>query len=261
MKRKATDWEKIPAKDIPNRGLGASQTALVVKNTPVNAGDKRHRFDPWVGKIPHAVEHLSPCARTTEDHTPRACAQQKPLFSTTRERLQAAKKTQCSQELIFKKRDSTNTLTHCLVAKTLRPIDCSTPGSSVLYHLLEFAQTCLWTWRCYLTISSSAIPFSFCLQSCPESRSFPVSWLFTSSGQRTWWSFSINSSSEYPGLISFNIDWLDLRAAQVTLKSFSSTIQKHQFFGTQPSFWSSSHIWTWLLEKLQIWLYGPLFAK
>ena len=52
MKRKATDWEKIPAKDIPNRGLGASQTALVVKNTPVNAGDKRHRFDPWVGKIP-----------------------------------------------------------------------------------------------------------------------------------------------------------------------------------------------------------------
>ena len=30
----------------------ASQVALVVNNTPANAGDKRCRFDPWVGKIP-----------------------------------------------------------------------------------------------------------------------------------------------------------------------------------------------------------------
>ena len=30
---------------------------------------------------------------------------------------------------------------------------------------------------------------------------------------------------------------------------FSSTIQKHQFFGAQPSSWSNSHIHTWLLEK------------
>ena len=32
--------------------LGASQVALVVKNPPANAGDMRHKFDPWVGKIP-----------------------------------------------------------------------------------------------------------------------------------------------------------------------------------------------------------------
>ena len=32
---------------------GASQVVLVVKNPPAKAGDvKRHRFDPWVGKIP-----------------------------------------------------------------------------------------------------------------------------------------------------------------------------------------------------------------
>ena len=39
---------------------------------------------------------------------------------------------------------------------------------------------------------------------------------------------------------------------------FSSTkIQKHQFFGTQPSLWSNSHIHTWLLENPQLWLDGP----
>ena len=34
------------------RWFGASQVALVVNNSPINAGDKRHGFDPWVGKIP-----------------------------------------------------------------------------------------------------------------------------------------------------------------------------------------------------------------
>ena len=64
-------------------------------------------------------------------------------------------------------------------------------------------------------------------------------------------SFSISPSNEYSGLISFKIDWFDLLAVQGTFKSnFSSTtVQKHQFFSTQPSLWSSSHICTWLLEK------------
>ena len=50
-------------------------------------------------------------------------------------------------------------------------------------------------------------------------------------------SFSIRPSSEYSGLISFKIDWFDLLAVQGTLKN-----RKHQFFGTQPSLWSNSHI-------------------
>ena len=50
-------------------------------------------------------------------------------------------------------------------------------------------------------------------------------------------SFSISPSNEYSGLISFRIDWFDFLAVQGTLKEFfSSTIQKHQFFSTQPSF-------------------------
>ena len=50
------------------------------------------------------------------------------------------------------------------------------------------------------------------------------------------YSFNISPSSEHPGLISFRMDWLDLLAVQGTLKSLSNTtVQKHQFFGAQPS--------------------------
>ena len=58
-----------------------------------------------------------------------------------------------------------------------------------------------------------------------------------------YWSFSftISPSNEHPGLISFRMDWLDLLAI--------TTVQKHQFFGTQLSSQSNSHIHTWPLEK------------
>ena len=46
-----------------------------------------------------------------------------------------------------------------------------------------------------------------------------------------YWSFSYSPSSEYSGLISFRNDWFDLLAVQRTLKSLSTTIWKHQFFG------------------------------
>ena len=48
-------------------------------------------------------------------------------------------------------------------------------------------------------------------------------------------SFSIISSKEHPGLISFRMDWLDLLAVQETLKILNTTFQKHQFFSAQPS--------------------------
>ena len=68
-----------------------------------------------------------------------------------------------------------------------------------------------------------------------------------------YWSFRISPSSEYAGLISFRIDWFDLLAVQETLRSLlHTTVQKHQFFGAQPSSWSNSCIHTWLLEKPQL---------
>ena len=49
-------------------------------------------------------------------------------------------------------------------------------------------------------------------------------------------SFSIIPSKEIPGLISFRMDWLDLLAVQGPSRVFSNTtVQKHQFFGTQVS--------------------------
>ena len=49
-------------------------------------------------------------------------------------------------------------------------------------------------------------------------------------------SFSISPFNEYSGLISFRMDWLDLLAVQGTLRSLlQTTVQKHQFFGTQLS--------------------------
>ena len=46
------------------------------------------------------------------------------------------------------------------------------------------------------------------------------------------------------------------------LRVFSSTRDgKYLFFSTPPSLWSNSHICAWLLEKQQLWLYGPLSAK
>ena len=58
----------------------------------------------------------------------------------------------------------------------------------------------------------------------------PISW------PKYWsFSFSISPSSEYSGLISFRMDWLDLLAVQGILKSLllHHTVQKHQFFSAQ----------------------------
>ena len=88
---------------------------------------------------------------------------------------------------------------------------------------------------CHPIISSSVIPLSSCLQSFPESGSFPMSQVFASGGQSIYWSFSfsISPSNEYSGLIFFR----SLRfSCLISLKSrgfsrvFSNTtVQKHQF--------------------------------
>ena len=102
---------------------------------------------------------------------------------------------------------------------------------------------------CYLTISSSAVPFFSCPQSFPASGSFPVSQFFASDGQSIgalasvlpmnihgWFTLGLT------GLISLLSQWL-------WRVFFSTTVWKHQFFGAQPSLCSNSHTRTWLLEK------------
>ena len=70
---------------------------------------------------------------------------------------------------------------------------------------------------CRPAISSSDALFSFCSLSFPMSGIFPISCLFTSVDQNKSFSFSI-SPNEYPGLISFKIDWFDLLIVQGTLR-------------------------------------------
>ena len=99
------------------------------------------------------------------------------------------------------------------------------------------------------TISFSVIPFSSHLPSFPASGSFPMTWFFASSGQ------SIGASA--PDLPMNIQDWFSFRmTGLISLLSkgisrvlSNTTVQKHQFFGAQPSLWSNSHIHTWLLEK------------
>ena len=94
----------------------------------------------------------------------------------------------------------------------------------------------------HLTISSSVVPFS-CLQSFPESGSFPMSQFFASGGQSIGSSASaISPSNEYSGLISCRMDWFDLLAVQGTLKSLlqhhsskASVLQCSAFFMVQLS--------------------------
>ena len=62
-------------------------------------------------------------------------------------------------------------------------------------------------------------------------------------------SFSINSSNEYSGLISFRTGLISLQSKGLSKVFPKTTVQKHQFFDTQLSLWSNFHIHTWLLEK------------
>ena len=117
------------------------------------------------------------------------------------------------------------------------------------------SNSCPLSWWCHPTISSSLVPFSSFPQSHPASGSFPVSQFFTSSGQ------SIGASASASVLPMNTQDWFPLGlTGWISLQSkglsivFSNTVKKHQFFGTQLSIWSNSHIHSWLLEKPYLWL-------
>ena len=131
---------------------------------------------------------------------------------------------------------------------------CSAICDPMNYHTRGFlslspeicSNLCPLHWWYYPTISSSIVPFSSCLQSFPASRFFPMSWLFALVA-------SVGASISAPVFPmniwgwSIRIAWFDILAVQRIPKRFTITIWKHQFFSTQSSLWSSSHILTWLL--------------
>ena len=123
------------------------------------------------------------------------------------------------------------------------PMNRSTPGLPVHHHLPEFTQT-------HVHRVSEAIQPSHPLSSpsppTPSIRVFSNESTLRMRWPKYWsFSFSIILSKESPGLSSFRMDWLDLLAIQGTLKSLlQHHSQKHQFFGTQLSSQSNSHIHT-----------------
>ena len=130
------------------------------------------------------------------------------------------------------------------------PVNCSVPGFPV-HQLLEFTQTHFHWVSDAIQPSLPLVPFSSCLQSFPASGSFPVSQFFPSGDQ------SIGVSASASILPMNTQDWFPLGWTRwISLQSkglsrvFSNTaVQKHQFFGTQLSSQSNSHIHTWLLVK------------
>ena len=132
-----------------------------------------------------------------------------------------------------------------VVSDSLRPnelqhtrLPCPSPSPGAC------SNSCPSSYWCHPTISSSVVPFSSHLQSFPASGSFPMNQFFTSGRQ------SIAASAS---VLPMNIqDWFPLGwTGLISLLSkglsriFSNpTVQEHQFFGTQPSLWSNSHIHT-----------------
>ena len=117
------------------------------------------------------------------------------------------------------------------------PMNRSTPGLPVHHQLPEFTQTHHLI-LCRPLLLLPPIPPSIRVFSNESTlrMMWPKYWSF---------SFSISASNEHPGLISFRMDWLDLRQSKGLSRAFSNTtVQKHQFFSTQLSSQSNSHIHT-----------------
>ena len=132
---------------------------------------------------------------------------------------------------------------YSIVSNSLQPhglqyagLPCPSPSSGVCSNSCPLSQ------GCHPTISSSVIPFSFCLQFFLASESFlPVSQLLLSGAQ------SIEASASVT-VLSMNIqDWFPLvliGLISLQCKGLLSLLQNHS------SLWSNFHICTWLLEKL-----------
>ena len=133
-------------------------------------------------------------------------------------------------------------------------MNCSTPGLPVHHHFSEFTQTHVH--RVGDAIQPSH-PLSSPLLLPPISPSIRV---FSNESplRMRWpkyWSFSFNiiPSKEIPGLISFRMDWLISLKSKGPSRVFSNTtVQKHQFFGAQPSSQFNSHIHTWPQETIAL---------
>ena len=189
---------------------------------------RRPRFDPWVRKIPWRREWLpTPVFLPGELHGQRSLAVYSPW---------GRKESDMTERLTLSHSDIQ--FSHSIMSDSLWPhglqhtrLPCPPPTPGAYSNLHRFSQ-----W-CYPTISSSVIPFSSRLQSFPALGSFPMSQFFVSGGQ------SIGASAS-ASVLPMNIQdwfplgltgWISLLSKGLSRVFSNTTVQKHQFFGTQIS--------------------------
>ena len=104
---------------------------------------------------------------------------------------------------------------------------------------------------CHPAISSSVAPFSSCPQPVPASGSFQMSQLYASGGQY----IGVSASTSLLPMNTQDLSplgwtgWISLQSKGLSRVFSNTTVEKHQFFGSQLSLWSNSHIHTWPQEK------------
>ena len=157
-----------------------------------------------------------------------------------------------------------NTCACSAICPQFSSFSCSVVSSSLRSHESQHARPlcpsptpgvyqnpCPLSRWCHPAISSSVIPFSSCPQSLPASGSFPMGQLFTWGGQ----SIAVSASASVLPMDTQDwsplgwTGWISLQSKGLSRVSSNTTVQKHQFFGTQPSSQSNSHTHTWPLEK------------
>ena len=119
-------------------------------------------------------------------------------------------------------------LTLCDLMGCHTRLSCPSPTPGV------YPNSCPLSQWCHPTISSSVVPFSFCLQSFPASGSFQTSALCIRWPKYWSFSFNISLSNEHSGLIPLGwTGWLSLLSKGLSRVFSNTTGQKHQFLGTQ----------------------------
>ena len=127
----------------------------------------------------------------------------------------------------------------------------STPGLPVHHQLLEFTQAHVHRAGDAIQLFHPLVPFSSSPISLPASESFPTSQLFAWDSQST----GVSASASFPPKKSQGwspSEWtscISLQSKGLSRVFSNTTVQKHQFFSSQLSSQSNSHIHTWLQEK------------
>ena len=142
-----------------------------------------------------------------------------------------------------------NTCACSAICPQFSSFSCSVVSSSLRSHESQHARPlcpsptpgvyqnpCPLSRWCHPAISSSVIPFSSCPQSLPASGSFPMGQLFTWGGQ----SIAVSASASVLPMDTQDwslewTGWISLQSKRLSRVSSDTTVQNHQFFGTQLS--------------------------